>query len=155
MRDFDAYVRAFATIVLGLSSTQPLQPVAWEDGVTLARVLVGEGVNLLGDQKAIAGVALVHCLMNGKVDDETLEQTALRRFHGYTAEVEVHNDDVLLAQIAAVLYPHHDITNGAKYCLSRMDVETHGLCVKKATLSLHDGAYGLYFFREWPGREGE
>ena len=148
---------AFLAMILGMpTGIQPDMILPCEAEV-LAQMIQGEGVHLMGGNEQVAGIVLVHTLLNGRAEGDTIRETAEKRFHGYSPDIVPTSRNILLAQWAAAIYPYKDISNGSVYVLSLTDLTNHGALSKavEAQIAFRDGIWGLYFFRAWPLGEGK
>jgi len=139
-------------LILGMPTALAMEPISDSDAVILARMIEGEGAHLMGSSREIAGMALVHTLLNGLEEGQSIED-GIERFHGYRYTIVPGKENVVLASVSAAIYPVMDVTNGSKFVLSLHDLDNSGARHKaiEARLSFRNGPWGLYFFRDWPG----
>lgn len=148
------YVRAFAALILGmgLASNTPQLVMSNYERAEFAKMVHGEGWHLVEDGTPLAGIALVHCAINGA---NTVDgwQGRLQQFHGYDRYGGTYTDlDRAVVDAAIALYPVYDVAGGAMYCVSWHDLDKANALHKigDAELAFKRGMWGLYFFKEYP-----
>jgi hypothetical protein len=117
----------------------------------LARAIEGEGAGVFENREEV-GTWIAHTVLNRLESPwwpDTIEKVVVEGFHGHVRVSRPSGWAVELARKA--MTRQGDVAEGAVFVLSGDDLGAHGWRAEGALRCFEQGAYGLCFFREWPG----